>query len=71
MKNYLEEAQVRYDNSILTGDTVTLAPLFAQQAQAAALLDIAEALGCIAGVLIEWFEAEHPPGRKKPTTLPR
>ena len=59
--DYLATAKSFLDRSNRTESTTALAPLFAAQAQAAALIDIAEALGCIAGVLIEWYETEHPP----------
>ena len=58
--NYLERAKEFLDSSVHTDDTATLAPLFAQLSAAAALIDIAESLGALCGILIEALQLDDP-----------
>jgi len=59
--NYLDTAKAAFSGSDNSSWDYEDRELLVKQAQAAALIDIAEAVGCIASVLIEWFETEHPP----------
>ena len=60
MKSYMDKAEEFLDKSERTESTTTLAPLFAEQAQAAALIEIAYSLDTLCGILIEAFRLNAP-----------
>ena len=60
MKSYMDKAEEFLDKSERTEDPLTLAPLFAGQAQAAALIEIAYSLDALCGILIDAFHLNDP-----------
>ena len=60
MKSYLDKAEELLDRSERTEDCITLAPLFAAQAQAAALIEAAYSLDTICNILIDAFRLNAP-----------
>ena len=60
MKSYLDKAEELLDRSERTESETVLAPLFAGQAQAAALIEIAYSLDALCGILIDAFRLNVP-----------
>ena len=60
MKSYMDKAEEMLDKSERTESTTVLAPLFAAQAQAAALVEIAYSLDTICNILIDAFRLNAP-----------
>ena len=60
MKSYLDKAEELLDRSERTESDTVLGPLFAAQAQAAALIEIAYSLDTLCGILIDAFRLNAP-----------